>query len=57
MAEVDLDDQEAEVKTCTGHRNDDNRDAVVAVDGNSQEHEEQAKLEAQDARNIAVDSY
>jgi hypothetical protein len=34
------------METCASNGNDDNCDAVCPVNGNSQEHEEQAKLEA-----------
>ena len=56
MAKINLNNQEAKVKTCAGYSDHDNCDAVVPVHSNSQEHEEHAKLEAQDANDIAVGS-
>ena len=56
VTKIYLNNQEAKVKTCAGYSDDDNCDTVVPVHGNSQEHEEHAKLEAQDARDIAVGS-
>ena len=54
VTKIDLNNQEAKVKTCASYSDDYNCDAVVPVHSNSQEHEEHTKLEAQDARNVAV---
>jgi hypothetical protein len=56
VAKVDLHKQEAQVEACACNRNYDNDDAVCSVNSDSQEHEEQAELETQDAGNVAVGS-